>query len=76
MGALDGFPDEGFLGVNLLAALGTGEGDFLLGPMFRDQVGFERMVREIQGSTAIGTLACPMGNLFGTAGASGIGGGA
>ena len=76
MGALDGFPGEGLVGMNLLATLGTGEGDFLLGLVCRDQVGFGHMVREIQGPPAKGALVCTMGNFLGTAGASGIGGGA
>ena len=76
MGALDGFPGEGLVGVNLLAALGTGEGDFLLGPVCRDQIGLDCMVRQIQGSAAKGALARPMGNFLGAARACGIVGGA
>lgn len=75
MGALDGFPGEGLVGVDLLVTLGTGEGDFLLGLVCRDQVGFDRTVGEIQGPAAKGALACPMGNFFGAAGASGVEGG-
>jgi len=76
MGALDGFPGEGFVGVDLLATLGTGEDDFLLGLVCRDQIGFGQMVWGIQGPTAKGALVCTMGNFLRTAGASGIGGGA
>ena len=75
MGALNDLSGKGFLGVNLLAALGTGKGDFLLGPLFRDQVGFECMVGQIQGFPAKGAFARPMGNFLGATGAGRIGSG-
>ena len=73
MGAFDGFPSHVFAGVELMAALGTDEGDFLLGSLRRGRVGFGRRVGPIQAPAAKGTLGRSGGNRFGAAGAGATG---